>query len=112
MGRAPTSLTLSHRKLEEYIICKRNITVLVKKNDFVVSHEGIRGCVRRLVGWSVGKTFVGGQRQDGERLWSCIRTCFCIPTRLTVETYYVTTPASFVLTNGVGASAGHFLVAS
>ena len=29
-----------------------------------------------LVGRSVRNAFVGGQRQDGERLLSCIRTCF------------------------------------
>ena len=34
--------------------------------------------VKWLVGWSVHNSFVGVQRQDGERLLSCIRTCFSL----------------------------------
>ena len=56
----------------------------------VVSHDSIRGCVRpsvcrsvrrsvrQSVGRSVGNAFVGGQRRAGERLISCVRTCFSL----------------------------------
>ena len=40
--------------------------------------------VGRLVGRSVRNAFVGGQKQDGERLLSCIRTR-CLINRLTLE---------------------------
>ena len=48
-----------------------------------MSHDSIRGCVRpsvrRSVGRSVGRSvtsFSAGRNEDGERLISCIRTCF------------------------------------
>ena len=63
-----------------------------KRLSLVVSHYSIRGCVRPLVGPSVGwsvcrlvrpsvgplvrNAFLGEQRRAGERLISCIRTCF------------------------------------
>ena len=55
--------------------------MLLKTGIFlVVSHDSIRvrPSVGRLVGRSVGRSvrnaFFGGQRQDGERLLSCIQT--------------------------------------
>ena len=48
-----------------------------------MSHDSIRGCVRpsvrRSVGRSVGRSvtsFSAGRNEDGERLISCIQTCY------------------------------------
>ena len=44
-----------------------------------VQFLSVNQSVRWLVGWSVRNAFVGGQRQDGERLKSCLYTnLFCL----------------------------------
>ena len=88
-----TEYTVLYSTINIFVKTKKGIlevitTLSCAKSDgesctfLFVRHDSVRGCVRRSVGWSVRNAFVGGPRQDGEWLMSCMRNCSILSQRI------------------------------